>query len=325
MAGTLWPYWHEAGHYRTGTHWLQATLAVGATLPPHLRARAQAGLILLVFSLGDYVEALRLADDTLALAAAAGATHELALVETYRGLMAHHFGDFADATDWYERGLEHWRAAGQPLGEARCHGELALMAAVAGDFERAAAEFDAADELYQREQNADGQARSFVDRGLAALMQLDIPTALTLLNQAVQRRPVAAFDANLAAAFCYLGLAQLFADDIDGARTHLRAALRSFNDAGMKYLVSFCLFGLAGVASAAGQPERAARLCGATFAIQGALGVALAPMVQQLYDLGEATIRAQLSDAAFAAAYARGSELGVSGAVALALEDAGTM
>jgi hypothetical protein len=161
-----------------------------------------------------------------------------------------------------------------------------------------------------------------VDRGLAALMQFNIPEALELLGTAAQRPSIGTFDANLATAFCYLGIAQLFADDLTAARANLRAALRLFNDAGVKYLMSYCLFGLAGVASAEGQPERATRLCGASFAVQDALGVALAPMVQQLYDLGEATIRAQLSDAAFTAAYARGRDLSVTAAVALALEDA---
>jgi tetratricopeptide (TPR) repeat protein len=277
--------------------------------------------VLLLFSVGDFAAATELATEILASYDGL-VGHDAAVVETYRGLLAHQLGDFAGAELWYTRGLRDWASIGQPLGEARCHLELALLAVVMGDWERAGSEFDLADAICARERNADGQARLYVDRGLAALIRLDVPRALLLLGEAVEQTRGQLYDAKHATARCYLGLAQLFADDLNGARANLRAALTLFNDAGARLLLSYCLFGLAGVASASGQPLRAAALCGATFALQDRLGMSMAPMVRQLYELGETKIRAQLDEATYSAAFERGRELNDVETIAIALDDA---
>ena len=70
--------------------------------------------------------------------------------------------------------------------------------------------------------------------------------------------------------------------------------------------MAWCLEGLAGVAGATGQPERAARLFGVSTALRDAIGTPLPPAERISYERSMTDVRAQLGEAAFAAAWAEG-------------------
>ena len=73
--------------------------------------------------------------------------------------------------------------------------------------------------------------------------------------------------------------------------------------------------GLAGVAGAQGQPERAARLFGATEALHNTTGLQLEPVDQIQQDRNIAVARAQLDAATFAAAWAEGQAMSLEQAI----------
>jgi hypothetical protein len=70
--------------------------------------------------------------------------------------------------------------------------------------------------------------------------------------------------------------------------------------------VEYCLEGLAAVASAQGQPERAARLCGTAAAVREASGTPRPPADRPSYEDTLAAVRAALGEIAFTTAWARG-------------------
>jgi hypothetical protein len=76
---------------------------------------------------------------------------------------------------------------------------------------------------------------------------------------------------------------------------------------------------LAGVVSAQGQPERAARLFGAAAATRRLIGAPLAPTERSRYERLLAAVRAQLDEGTFAAAWAAGRTLPLEQAIAEAL------
>lgn len=79
---------------------------------------------------------------------------------------------------------------------------------------------------------------------------------------------------------------------------------------------AYCLAGLAGIAGAHRQPERAARLFSAAEALRESAGLPL-PRVQRTdYDRDVAAARAQLDEAAFAVAWATGRALTLEEAIA---------
>jgi non-specific serine/threonine protein kinase len=83
--------------------------------------------------------------------------------------------------------------------------------------------------------------------------------------------------------------------------------------------VSSSLEQLAHAAAGRGQPARAARLFGAAAAYRAVVGAPFASVQQGRYEQGIAAVRAELGDAAFAAAWAAGAALPLGEAVAEAL------
>lgn len=87
--------------------------------------------------------------------------------------------------------------------------------------------------------------------------------------------------------------------------------------------IAACLARLAGVAEAEGQPERAARLLGAAEALLQASDTHLGAAGQAEYDRIVAAMRAQLNEAAFAAAWAEGRARDLEATVAELLAELG--
>jgi hypothetical protein len=79
---------------------------------------------------------------------------------------------------------------------------------------------------------------------------------------------------------------------------------------------------MAAVASAQGQPARAARLWGAAAARRGALGTPLPPVEHAHYERTVAAARTALGEGAFAAAWAAGQTLPLEQAIAEAAHPA---
>jgi hypothetical protein len=81
------------------------------------------------------------------------------------------------------------------------------------------------------------------------------------------------------------------------------------------------LAGLAGVAGGAWQPARAAQLLGAAESIRKSTGASLTPVDRTVFDRYAATIRAQLNEAHFSAAWAEGEAMTLEQAIAYALNE----
>lgn len=83
--------------------------------------------------------------------------------------------------------------------------------------------------------------------------------------------------------------------------------------------IAWCLEGLAAVASAVGQAERAARYLGAAEMLRENIGAPLPPADRDGYDGAVAIVRAALGSAAFTAAWEAGRALPLEHAIGEAL------
>ena len=116
-----------------------------------------------------------------------------------------------------------------------------------------------------------------------------------------------------------LGETALAQGDAALATTHFVEALVLSRDLGDRAGMAWCLAGLAGVAAAGGQPERAAWLWGAAEALRQTIGVRAAPASRTTRERLIARAREQLGEAAFNAAWAEGQKMTMEQAVAYAL------
>jgi hypothetical protein len=109
--------------------------------------------------------------------------------------------------------------------------------------------------------------------------------------------------------------------DYEGARALYRESLGILRPAGEQRGIARVLEGLAGLAAAEDQAERAARLFGAAEALRAAIGAPLPPGDRVRCHRGLALTRAALGEEAFAAAWAAGRAMSLNQATAYALED----
>jgi hypothetical protein len=102
-----------------------------------------------------------------------------------------------------------------------------------------------------------------------------------------------------------LGHVSLADSDHTRAQALLAEAASQFADTGNLMYLPWCLEGLAGVAAARGDHQRAAELDGARDALRAQIGVLHPPLHPAAYARTLATVRAGLTPAAFDAAHAR--------------------
>jgi DNA-binding SARP family transcriptional activator/predicted ATPase len=110
--------------------------------------------------------------------------------------------------------------------------------------------------------------------------------------------------------------------DVVRAEALFREIMAEFQDLADQWGIAACVEGLAGVAVAQGCVERGARLLAAADQLRATIGSFIWPADQIEHDRHLAAVRAQLGDAAFAAAWAAGRAMMLDEAVAEALNAA---
>jgi non-specific serine/threonine protein kinase len=109
--------------------------------------------------------------------------------------------------------------------------------------------------------------------------------------------------------------------DYGASRSCLAECLRLSLVLGEKRLTAYALEGCAGLAQVQEQPERAARLYGASDGLRAVLGMPLSPNEREEVDRDLAALRVTLGEAAFDRAWSAGRALTWEQAIAYALEE----
>ncbi len=113
----------------------------------------------------------------------------------------------------------------------------------------------------------------------------------------------------------------LVLDDLDTAASHFRASLTALHAFGERAMSAWALAGLAKIAFAAGDVERAARLLGAAEAIHDRIGFVSEPAIREVHRHQTIELRALRGDPGIDAAWREGEAMTVDEAVAYALAD----
>jgi hypothetical protein len=161
--------------------------------------------------------------------------------------------------------------------------------------------------------------------GLADVAQLkgEYDRAEMLLGEAITVSRRLEHDRHLAWGLVNMGDVQLYQGNAVGARALFEESLALFHVFDHQGGIAQCLLGLAGVAAAVGKAQWAARLYGAAETVFEALDSTIAeqPLDDRAhYDRTLTTIRAQLDEATFAAAWAEGRKMTLEQAIAEALD-----
>ncbi|HMI21273.1 MAG TPA: tetratricopeptide repeat protein, partial [Gaiellaceae bacterium] len=274
-------FWQIRGHLAEGRSALDAALALAPDSPSELRAKALNMAGILAGEQGEF-EAARLSFNAgLEDARAVGSTRVISSALVNLGNLAFFGGDLATARDLYKSSIEHFES----LGDLR------------------------------------GRALAMENVGLMALTADDLPEAITWLTGSLELARTGADDREVGAAGRSLAAAMIGSGQTAEATDLLRESLLIARELGDAHGIAVCLETFAGLASAGGEPTRAAMLFGASDAVRSSIGAQRQPDNQILYERWLARTLAELDTMSYSKHYEDGRALTLDAACQLALRE----
>jgi non-specific serine/threonine protein kinase len=261
--------WRVRGPVGEGCDWLERILDLGAE--PTDPGRIMVLLLSgdLRFVHGDHAGAAERLDAALAIARETADPVILEYALLYRGLTALACNQDDWARELWEEALPLFRTHGPATRVAMILDNLGTVARRQGDLDRAQA-------LYEE----------------ARALGRDLRVALLELSSLAHLADVASDRG-----------------DVGRAATLYRDSLRLTWEGKHQRHFAGTLAGFAGLLAASGQPQRAARLCGATAGLIAALGATLTLAGQMSFERAVAGTRAALEDAVFESAWSEGQAM----------------
>jgi non-specific serine/threonine protein kinase len=321
LAGALWMFWHAHGHYGEGRKWLEDALAKDDWGSVAARLKALEGVFWLTYDQQDLERAEAAAQEGLRLSAESGIEDSIAA--SFRTMLAYGArlrGDYGRAKELLEESLALSREADDKVQIAEALLELAGVSFYLEDPE-------GANKLYEegitmcREIGYMYRLADFLySQGYTVLVQGDHERGAALNEEAAalcRERGYKSFA--LVGAVDNLGWAALLQDDHERARTSYEESLTLCKELGDKWIASESLGGLACVAGARGEAERAARLFGVAEALREAVGYQHTTEERALREPYLRAARSQLDEASWEEAFAEGQTMSMEVAIEYAL------
>jgi predicted ATPase len=279
LAGALDRFWQYHTHVSEGRQWLARGLAMGATAPPVVRAKALSLAGWLARFQDAMEESAALLAEALALYRSLDDRRGIAEVTDTLGDLAHFEGDQERALTLHQRNLALRREIGDRWGVAMTLNSLGWIALAQGDDRRAMMALQ--ESLALARQLGDGRGMAMVLTGL--------------------------------------GWVSLDRDDARQAQVCMRESLALFRDLGSKIDICLCIEGLGAVAGMRGAAGRAARLFGAAQALREAMNVDYAPLTERHYARHREAAHTLIGTSAWSAAWVEGRTLSLDQAIDEAL------
>ncbi len=324
LAGALGHFWEVRGHFSEGRERLSAILskenAQGRTAA---RARLLARAAELAYRQSDYPATLSLAGESLAIGREIADKPGIASALIKLGNAATEGGDYATASGYLEEALTIWRELEDKHGTARALISVGWAALRSGDYPLANARLEEALGLSRELGETRSMGFELSGLGEVALRQGDYVRATRLLEASLDLRRQLSNKWGVGVSLGTLGWVAMREGDWNRAVARLGESLEVRREIGDMGGSAWCLERLAEVTLAQAQPEKAARLFGAAAALRASIGSVIDPADQPEYDRRRTSLRAELGEERFAAAWDEGRAMTLGQAVAHALEDQG--
>jgi predicted ATPase len=321
LAGALAAYWVFRGLLQEGRTWLETLLAQSNSLDRSFaRGRALYGAGLLAFYEGDFATTATQVEKAASIFREVGDKRLLAYAGLMLGLVRVNQGDIEAAHSLLAESLSLFKEVGDADGEALVLFAQGLAANRSGDLATARTQWEESVRLFQEQ--GDMLFASMVLGALQGLLstQGDQEQAGSLYQQSLHLMQQAQIRGTLGLSLINHGeLFQQYGEE-HMAQASYREGLRLWQDmhqVEQRLGIAKGLAGLAEIAAAEGQAERAGRLFGAA----SRLLAATSSYREQLHRRSTAA-RAHLDAATFEAGWAAGQAMTEEQAVTEALQDA---
>jgi predicted ATPase/class 3 adenylate cyclase len=312
LIGVLWRFWAVRGHFEEGTRWLEAVLEAAkksSDAPPVFRAQALNAAGHLALGRGAFATARALLEESLAIQRQLGDRANVAVALSNLGTVAVHQGEMAMARALLEEGLAIRRELGNQVDIAGALDDLGTAAIEWGDTPAARALLEESLAIRRELGDKAGIAATLNNAGMAAGKQGDYAAARSFLEESVLLCREVGDKWLHAVTLDTLGDLARAQADLAAARLRYEESLIICGELEDMRAGLYGLEGLAGVACAQGQHERATQLFAAAAALRDAGGVPLRISERADHDRDLAAARSGLGEEAFAAAWAEGREM----------------
>lgn len=272
LASALWSFWESRGYLTEGRGWLERALALSHQASPAVVAKALTAAAGLADAQGDFGRAIALNERAMPLWQAAGDRLGLARTHNNLALVLDGVGEYDRAAALYEAALTVFRETGDDGRVANALNNLGILAFARGQFPQARAYHEEALALRRSVGDEPGIAASLTNLANAVSALGDEERASTLFPEALRRYRALGDRAGVAAALLNLGV-------IAWRRRDLREAARCYDEAlglqrrlGDKHMTAMLLTNLAAVVRERGDGPRALALCREGLEARRALG-----------------------------------------------------
>ena len=272
LAGALWRFWSTRGYVGEGLRWLEAAISSSDAPDPLVLAKALNGAANLAREQGDYDRALRLHEESLALARDHGDARAMAEGLNNLGLIALYQGQHERAQQLCEDGLELFRTIEDKGGVAAALNNLGNVARERGRSDAAAALHKESLALRRAVGDKRGIALSLNNLANVVLNQGDYWRAAALHQESLALRRELGDRAGVATSLNNLGNVARVQGDFLAARGFYEESLAVRRDLGDKRRVAAALINLGIVERERGERDRAAMLLRDSLLLRRELG-----------------------------------------------------
>jgi len=306
LCSALCRFWVLRGYLGEGGQWLEKALAQSGDVTPAVRAKALNSAGILAQYQGNIGRAMTLCGEGLALFRGLGDRPGTAAALQALAQAAMRGGRFTTASAMFEEGLTLCRELGDSWGIAHALVYLGLISFLQGEYAVARPQIVEGLAMHRLLGDPQAIAQTLQALGWTMLSLDDLPAARALFMESMPICRSARDRAGMARALYALGEVARQQGDYSAARAQLDEALIILIELGDKYHLTACLGIMAGLATTAAQPRRAAQLFGAIEAMLSAMFTAMPAYFRDQYQRNLASVRARLDEATFASAWAEG-------------------
>jgi predicted ATPase/DNA-binding CsgD family transcriptional regulator len=323
LAGAIWWFWHRHGHLSEGLRWLERALARGVGASAMVRAKALAGIGWLAYGQGDLGRMRKSAKEGLSLSDEAG------LGGYHRGLFLRLLGDESWMEGDYDRTMELAEESLELSREANDLGGMALSLLQqgtasmwgSGDLGKARAFYEEALAVSRELGSASIFLVCLNSLALPYLLQGDLERAKEFAEEAAALSREAGARTLLPLPLHILGWVALLRGDLGQAEALHKESLSLSGELGDSWGTLELLEGLACIAGAKGEAEKAARLFGSAEALREAMGVGPWAALRTLEERYLVGARSRLKEGAWRRAWGEGYAMSMGAAIEYALSE----
>jgi predicted ATPase/class 3 adenylate cyclase/Tfp pilus assembly protein PilF len=322
LGGALSWFWSVRDYQSEGRHWLEEALAMDGRVSPEVRAMALAGAGELASEQGDLDRAKEACEEGLELLANEAreeASEARLWLLGFLGWVAWQREQHGQAKQLFEEGLALSREMSDIWWLATSLSNLAVVSHSLGNSERATELYEESMGFLREQGDKHSLAINLNNLAMVVYSQGDLRRAAQLTEEAVALFRELGSRGDVALGLCNMGWIVLLQEDHARAANHYAESLSLAWDTGLNPLVQSALEGLACLAGARGETERAARLWGAAQALHEAKSIPRDTDFLAEADARISAVRLSMGEEAWEEAWRKGRAMTLDEAVSYAL------